>query len=477
MRSPTGETKYTKLVVELVKRIQDNSQDKNSLFELAGIYFTSASSNSRILATYQEEVEAARTSVNNAPTSKISDAQSRLKSAERTFKNEQQRQQALRVDRHNLLAEICLSTLKLCEGATWEETQLKTAKLLGTLFLLSPSEGKNRQQAHQLYKPLYRAVLALRLLDKLLDSAELDNKYLVSRYDKSSRFSAPEEQITPFQRDVAVPVIAAALLQDVGMEHPEVQRLLKGPDGSLDEFRVLDKEMRVPLLIMNHEQTMEFISEGIGNARYEGKTEQHRAEFMRQDKNRLNLIRSLLNGAIKPKLDIGNIIKVPQIYTSVILSTKHGSTINDSPKAATIIEQTALKGGISANAAKSFVMITGHFPQGFGIVFSDTGEQVPANYQYAIVNAINPESPHIPKCRVIKNLHEFDAKATLISKDRNMFYKDARSKLAGLGKENLEKIRQQITEKFEQAHTTDLLPSYWDPHYYFSIKQQQKIWD
>ncbi|MFT4937587.1 MAG: hypothetical protein ACI88A_000604 [Paraglaciecola sp.] len=477
MRSPTGETEYTKLVVGLTKRIQGSSQGKNSLFELAGFYFTSASSDRRTLATYQQEFDAAKESLHCAPTNKISDAKSRLKSAERVLKNEQQRQQSLRVDRHKLLTAICLSTLELCEGVSWEETQVKSAKLLGTLSLLSPSEGKTYQQVHHLYKPLYKAVLALRLLDKLLDTGGLEHKYLRSRYDKNSRFPPAHGQITHFQRDVAIPVIVAALLQDVGMEHPEIQRLLKGPDGSLDEFRVLDKDMRVPLLIMNHEQTMEFITEGIGNARYAGQTEEARAEFMRQDNNRLSLIRGLLNGAIKPKLDIGNIIKVPQIYTSVILSTKSCFNINDQPKAATMIEHTALKGAISPNAAKCFVAITGHFPQGFGIVFTDAGEQIASTYQYAIVSAINPKSPHIPKCRVLKSLNEFDAKEVLISKNRNMYYKDTRNKLRELDKEKLEKIRQQIMEKFEQVRNTNLLPSYWDPHNYFCIKQHQKLWD
>jgi hypothetical protein len=476
MRSPTGETEYTKSVVALAKRIQDNSKDKNSLFELAGIYFTSASSNVRILAAYQQDFEAAKESLNNASTKKITDAQSRFKSAERTLKNEQQRQEALRVDRHILLTDICLNILELSEGASWEDTQVKSAKLLATLFLLSPSKGKHCQQAHLRHKPLYKAVLAVRLLDKMLDSGDLENKYLLSRFDKSSRFSAIQGRITPFQRNVVNPVIIAALLQDVGMEHSEIKNMLKGPDGSLDEFRVLDKDMRVPLLIMNHEQTLDFINEGIGNARYVGQTEEHRAKFMQQDNNRLKLVIGLLNGAIKPGLDIGNIIKVPQIYTSLILSTKPCFNLNDLPKAATIIRQMGNKGAISQKAAECFVAITGHFPQGFGIVFINKGEQITANYQYAIVNALNPISPHTPKCRAIKNLHEFAVKEALISKDRNMYYKDTRSKMGELDKNELEKIRQQIMEKFEQVHTTDLLPSYWDPHNYFCIKQQQKLW-
>ena len=235
--------------------------------------------------------------------------------------------------------------------------------------------------------------------------------------------------------------------------------------------------MRVPLLIMNHEQTVEFITEGIGNARYVGQTEEHKAKFIQQDNNRLKLTLGLLNGAIKPGLDIGNIIKVPQIYTSLILSTKPCFNFDDLPKAATVIRQTGNKGAISQKAVECFVAITGHFPQGFGIVFINKGEQITANYQYAIVNAINPASPHTPKCRVIKNLHEFAVKEILISKDRNMYYKDTRSKMGELDKKELEKIRQQIMEKFEQVHTTDLLPSHWDSHNYFCIKQQQKLWD
>ena len=109
-------------------------------------------------------------------------------------------------------------------------------------------------------------------------------------------------------------------------------------------------------------------------------------------------------------------------------------------------------------------------------MFADPSEQQKANYYYAIVNGINPASPHVPKCKVVKSVHEFEAKETLISKDRNMYYKNTRSKLEEIGEDKLVKIRQQIGNVFELVRTPDLLPCSWDAYYYFCIKQQ-KLWD
>ncbi|AGH45112.1 hypothetical protein C427_3003 [Paraglaciecola psychrophila 170] len=58
--------------------------------------------------------------------------------------------------------------LALTEADNWQKTQVYSAKLLGTLQLLSPGEGAKVAHQNQRFKPAYKGVIALRLLDKLL---------------------------------------------------------------------------------------------------------------------------------------------------------------------------------------------------------------------------------------------------------------------------------------------------------------------
>ena len=162
----------------------------------------------------------------------------------------------------------------------------------------------------------------------MLKNQQVENEYIVSRFHESSRFSSPKagaDVLNIFQRDVAIPLLSAAIIQDIGMQHPEIQRLLKGSDGSLNPFRVLEKDVRVPLLIMNHEQTSEFALRGLGEAEFTEEDDdsaafsERKARFCKRESNRARLLQSMLNSAVKPDGALGSILKAAQIYTSIVL--------------------------------------------------------------------------------------------------------------------------------------------------------------
>ena len=65
-----------------------------------------------------------------------------------------------------------------------------------------------------------------------------------------------------------------------------------------------------------------YVNLGIGIPTFVGNTKAEREQFFVDEKGKLSFINQLLKSSVNPKNTIGNILKVPQIYTSIILSTK-----------------------------------------------------------------------------------------------------------------------------------------------------------
>lgn len=481
MPSTLSDSQYTTAVLILVEQIQNNSTQKHSLFELATLYFTSSDANARVLRACQENLKSIEDYLKTAPEDKRANTHKQVKNLQKELKNEQQKQLYTRQQCYKCVASICINILKLAEGKNQQQTNTKSSKLLATLFMLSSTEGKNRQQMHQLYKPLYKAVLALRLLDKMLLEKKLTNNYIVTRFNTKTRFSSAPNKYSQFQLDVAIPVIIAAITQDIGMQHPEIQRLLKGTDGSIDEFRVLDKETRMPLLIMNHEQTQDFISNGIGISVYEGQDPDTKIRYEKKQNNRMKFVLGLLGDAVKPSEgSIGNIIKIPQIYSSFILSTKPVYKIRDLIKVISLLSNAAKHASICATASRCFINLVGHFPLGFGMIYvhaHQSGEQL-QNYDYGIVTRLNPQQPDAPSCRKITDNSKLgsDSKDFSLKPENNLFYPAVQKSLESLSEKTLAEIHKSHVRDLRDPKLPRFEMGFWNPHRYFSINKHQKLW-
>jgi hypothetical protein len=474
------ESIYTKAVTTLVKYINSQTPIKESLFEQAQLYFESSEKDKNIRRGLQQEINLIKQSLLKSDGKNKITSQRKLEIIEQTYKKERARQQQERTLRYQKVADVCCKLLVLSEGNSWQETQTYSAKLLGTLQLLSPGEGAKLAQYHQKFKPAYKGVLALRLLDKLLLEEDISNQYINERNQGNRRYPEKEGELTLFQRDVAMPMLIAALFQDVGLLHPEAQLLLKGEDGTSDEFRVLDKDIRLKLIKINHEQTLDYITFGLGSDQYVGDSKEDKVSFESNEKERLSFTRSLIKDALKPKLGVGNLLKVPQIYTSVIFSTKQSYNFLDLPKAGLVINRAAEVGAISTRAANSLLAIVGHFPQGYGITYipKDDDKQDMDRYEYAIVNDLNPEDPYVPRCRVATRKLTFvsNGKSLLISKENNLYFPIARKKLEKINPARLEGILRKLVSNFEERKELNLIPSYWNPYGYFCYKKLQNLW-
>ncbi|MEP1554380.1 MAG: hypothetical protein ABJJ44_03135 [Paraglaciecola sp.] len=478
MASTLSDSDYTQSVQTLLNQIQQNSTRKDSFFELAQIYYTSCQADAGALRTCQENLKGATEYYLSAETdSKREYAQQQVKKFQHELKLEEHKQFTDRQHRYKCLANICVNILRLTEGKNQQQTELKSSKLLATLFMLSSTDVGKRQCMHQLFKPLYKAVLSLRLLDKLLVEDKLTNTYITSRFDPATRYSKDPGRYSQFQLDVAIPVIIAALLQDVGMQHPETQRLLKGADGTQDEFRILDRETRTLLLIINHEQTQDFIKNGIGISEYEGNDPDKKQRYEKKQANRMKFVFGLLTDAVKPTEDsIGNIIKIPQIYSSFILSTKPIYRFLDLPNVISVLKNSAKHGFICSHACESFIELVGHFPLGLGMLYLLPHKQ--DNYYYAIVTRLNPKHPNSPTCRRVTSLDcdNEDEKDFTLLEDNNLFYEQPKQHLESLSQEALNTLREIHIHQLSETKLPDYNEGFWNPHRYFSINKHQALW-
>ena len=137
---------------------------------------------------------------------------------------------------------------------------------------MSPTEGSRVADSNERSKPLYKAVLTLRLLDQLCidGSHTVNDEYLQSitngasgEHFKNLKTIEPEAY-QAFLSDVKTPILMASLLQDIGHFHPDAQAIVCGEDGSLDPYRTIKVGERKNLLQINYRETLKFLVEGVG---------------------------------------------------------------------------------------------------------------------------------------------------------------------------------------------------------------------
>jgi hypothetical protein len=473
MHGVAGESTYTKAVNTLLKNIQGNSHARDSLFEQAEIYFASSEKNKNKLLKLKQAVDYANKE-------KASSNANIVDKAQEAYVKELRLQQLERIRRLKKVIDVCTNLLELSEGEDWNNTQLNSAKLFGTLLLLSPCKGSNLATAHQRLKHPYKAVLALRLLDKLLKEGHITHPYIVDRHNLEERYFQSEGNLSSFQQQVALPIVIAALFQDIGLQHPKAQSLLKGTDGELSPFRQLNKETRMQLLIINHQYTLEYISDGLGCNVYIGNSKQERARFDENEKKRLTFIRGIIVDTLKQKLGLGNILKIPQMYVSVLFPTKETYDLNNLPKATLALKKAAERGGISNIAFNAFLKIVGHFPQGFGVTYipKDDEQRDSDRYEYAIVNELNPKDPSKPRCRAATRNLCFtpNGQTLVVDVENNLYFPRTRRKLECIEPSQLTKILEKLYFNIDDRKDGDLIPSHWAPHQYFSYKNYQNLW-
>jgi len=448
------QTHYTRQVHHLLAKVYGKSAVKDSLLDRAIGYF---------------EHEEFRPS-----DEQISTDESRLELMERTA-------------RHSNLLSIALTILELTEGDSFAENNRKSAQFLGTIQLLSPTEGKRVAKSNEQSKSVYKAVLSLRLLDQLIIDGKMVEPYInkfltnISAKQYSDFASHDSEAHQRFVTQVKVPFIMAALLQDIGNYHPKAQNILLGSDGKLDPFRTLEIKERKELLQINYRETIKYLTEGIGIPAFIGNTKEEREQFLTDEQDKLTFIKLLLKTSVNPKHTIGNVLKVPQIYSSIILSTKASYNYKLLPQVFQVLNKNAQLGACAQGVVDALYKITGMFPQGFGIVYMPSGEfgEQGDCYEYAIVNNLYPKKPEHPNCRMTTRKLTFIGygQNMTINNTSNLYFTQTAKKLAALSKDRLNEILELLSSNSQERKELDLLPRCWHANEFFSIKANQNLWN
>ncbi|ATC97115.1 hypothetical protein [Pseudoalteromonas tunicata] len=409
-------------------------------------------------------------SLNTKLKNKLAQADQLLKK----FKLQIREERLARLQKIKMLAN---EIIDFCYGDNLEETNIRFAKVLGCQLLLVPTSAKAAVRYNHCNKHLYRAVLSLKLFDQLLAEGLIKNKFVSESYALSLNNGSDE-----IKQRIHIPLVIVSLLLDIGNFHPDAQAILTGPEGKLDELRALDNDERIALLKINYQQTINYITEGLGLDQYIGNSKAEKAEFDQLEIQKISFIKDLLLKSVNPQQGIGNVIKVPQIYTSIVMSSKLNFAYNTVPKAFLILDKGVERNSHSQIAVDTLLKITGLYPQGFGITYipkDDNGDDLP-RYEYAIVNRLYPDDPHAPLCRIVtKNLtFVSNGDDVTLNTSQNLYYPANRKKLEQISPERLKEILSKLWSNFEQRQQeTSLIPSCWQPQEYFSYAKHQNLWN
>ncbi|RVT45537.1 hypothetical protein EMM73_12580 [Rheinheimera sediminis] len=477
-----SQSSYSKTVKTVLSKVHDATALNDSVYEVATDYFRHAKLQEEKLLKLQLQVRGLeqKQELSSREQKQLAEAQSGLKLYIRMLDDR-------RVERYRSLKAVCLTVLQLTEGESFEETVQMSSKFLGTIQLLAPSNGKYVASVNQKFKHLYKGILSLRLLDRLLLDNELNNNYVIAKMRAAKEMqdadsaAAYKSDYAPFRDDVQLPLLMAALLQDIGTYHPDALAILKGAEGEQDEFRVLDEENRVALLKINYQETLNYVTKGLSCDRYVGNSKEERELFNQNEQDKLNFVYTLLKNAIKPEGGVGNLLKIPQIYTSVVLSTKSNHSYESLPKAALVLQSGVERGYYHKAAVDALIKITGLFPQGYGVTYipKDSDKRDLDRYEYALVVSLYPPAPDVPVCRVVTRNMAFSHAGTnvVISVDNNLHFPAARKKLEKMSEERLLEILSKLVSNFEERKNMDLIPKCWFPDEYFSYSKNQNLWN
>mgnify|MGYP003384889537 CR=1 FL=1 len=393
----------------------------------------------------------------------------------------------LRIQSHAHIHSVCLDILALTEGENFADTNRKTAQFLGTIQLVTSTENKHIAKENEQNKVVYKAVLALRLLDNLCEHSLINDPYIEGCIDNISPENVHQlsNQADGAQHrylsQVKVSILMAALLQDIGLYHPKARELLVGADEQENPFRELTPEERKKVFHINYRETCNYINEGIGLGTYVGNSKDERDQYDIDQKARIAFILNLIKLSLKPAQSIGNVLKVPQIYTSIIFSTKDNYDYKLLPVVFHVLNKHVELDHCSKEAVDSLYQITGMFPQGYGVVYmptDDSGIQTDC-YEYAIVNQLYPENPKHPMCRTATRKLSFVGfgQDIVVKQSNNLYFPEMAKKMTRLSKDRLSEILKLLCSNAQERQGMDLLPRCWHANNFFSVKTNQKLWN
>jgi hypothetical protein len=365
--------------------------------------------------------------------------------------------------------------LRLTDGITAAETLTRSARVLGCLQLTVP--GRRWRELQFGYKLMYRATLSLRLLDHALQHKLLAEPALQQFFARRE----PGNDDCPYRLNVQLPLVIAVMLLDAGQLEPDAVTMLIGYTGELDASRSLAPDERDDYLQRCQSATQQLVGTALDLLPYRGNSKQEKQQHQTLELQRLNLIRQLIQLQNEPASLLGNILKIPQVYSSMVLPGRQRYVYEALPKASLLLKDSVVRGQLNGVLVQHFLRITGVFPQGYGIAFTPRQQDsaLPEKYELAVVNQLYPPKLAEPLCRIVsRNLqYRRTGHNCCISIEHNLFFKPARQRLAVIPSQRLEQILARLSADWQPGQLRRFIPRCWHPEQFFSKREHQNLWN
>lgn len=481
-----SDSQITKQIRKLIKRI--SGTEKDSIWRQASDFFIEYSKKEAKLDSYKSRINELKSKLaQDSNQQNCTQYRKRLVEVKKNLASFTDSDLESRLVRHDTIVPIAREILALAESFDYEDTLRKSARFLGTLQLINPTEGNRVAEHNERTKPVYKAILCLRLFDQLYLDGLITESYIIESLGKvtpekyQAFINEENEDYQKFTEKVKIPLIITALIQDIGNLHPDAKRILFGENSTLNPFRTLEQEHRKALLQINYRQTRHYISLGIGVGKYYGNYKVERDEFDEREIGKVAFMQGLLKRWANPKSILGNLIKVPQIYTSIILSTKDNYDYRALPKVYQILKINVERKHCHGKIVECLYRITGMFPMGYGITYlpkDSTGNSLD-RYEYAIVTRLYPNKLKQPECRVATRSLSFISRGQdlRIEPDVNLYFPETAKKLSTMSKERLNEILELLASNYQERKNLDVIPRCWHGEEFFSLGKYQNLWN
>lgn len=294
----------------------------------AAEYFKGSANDEKVISKLQAQIAQVETACQHNSMLMFDWADS-LKSLITHLENGLARQEKRRLQRLKNAITVCSKLLALTEGHDRDATWQKSATFFHSI--LSVSQSTEHVEGCQKIKPIYKGILSLRLLDTLMSKGLLKFHYLRKYYNEALRYGGNNDFQTGYQHTVILPVMLAALFQDIGLQHPTLKDMVHHEDDRTGE-RLLEPDERKILLANNFLFTKDYLLFGLGARVATGLTRIASTAFDMREKTQVQFRTAIIKDATTPKLGIGDLIKIPQVYTSLVLPSVHSEANNSAHK-------------------------------------------------------------------------------------------------------------------------------------------------
>lgn len=287
-----------------------------------------------------------------------------------------EKRQALLTDIANSIAKMMIS-------------ERDASQFIATMMLRAPLPAdSSRCPTNEKNKPIYIAALAISLLKQLTSQQLIEEDYISQRVpplvpseSHPEQLEYPQEMLSDYINEVLNPIIIAVLIHNIGSYSVEAERIYKG-----NRYRMLDEEARKSLINIIHSATNDYLHYGFGKPQQE-KMDETQFEL---EMGKFELTQNIVNDYPKSQSPIGNLLRIPMIYSSFMLSTKPQHDFKLSFKAYDILKSGIDKNVVYAPYGEVFLNMVGQYPLGCGIFFISKETGLP---ERAVVSSLNPPKP------------------------------------------------------------------------------------